>query len=113
MKLLASALLFGAALVAALTDKEKSALTTFGARDHPGDHTVDTLISELTEYSTGAEVTAAKTMFAQKKYGPAAQALSDHVSKLKSDPLVQSGKPLAMPFAMLSDCVGELRSKVK
>ncbi|KAJ2479632.1 hypothetical protein IWW47_006008, partial [Coemansia sp. RSA 2052] len=90
-----------------------SALTTFAARNHPNDHTVDTLISELSEYSTNAEVTAAKTMFAQKKYGPASQALTDHIATIKSDPLLQSGKPFAMSFAMLSDCVGELHSKVK
>ncbi|KAJ2457802.1 hypothetical protein GGF42_002460 [Coemansia sp. RSA 2424] len=108
-------LLFSATVLVttALSDKEKSALTTFAARNHPNDHTVDTLISELSEYSTNAEVTAAKTMFAQKKYGPASQALTDHIATIKSDPLLQSGKPLAMSFAMLSDCVGELHSKVK
>ncbi|KAJ2041798.1 hypothetical protein IW146_002591 [Coemansia sp. RSA 922] len=108
-----SILLLGTTLVVALSDKEKSALTTFAARNHPNDHTVDTLIVELSEYSANAEVTAAKTMFAQKKYGPASQALSDHLATIKSDPLVQSGKPFAMSFAMLNDCVSELRSKVK
>ncbi|KAJ2747286.1 hypothetical protein GGI20_000621 [Coemansia sp. BCRC 34301] len=111
--ILSSALLFGASLVTALSDKEKSALTIFAARDHPSDHTVNTLISELSEYSANAEVTTAKTMFAQKQFGPAGKALSDHIASIKSDPLLQSGKPLAMPFSMLSDCVVELRAKVK
>ncbi|KAJ2809567.1 hypothetical protein H4S07_003194 [Coemansia furcata] len=110
---IASILLLGATLVAALSDKEKSALMTFAARNHPNDHIVDTLIAELSEYSTNAGVTTAKTMFAQKKYGPAGQALSDHIATIKSDPLLQSGKPLAMSFTMLNDCVSELRSKVK
>ncbi|KAJ2864962.1 hypothetical protein GGH94_002560 [Coemansia aciculifera] len=108
-----SILLLGATLVVALSDKEKSALTTFAARDHPNDHSVDTLIVELSEYSANAEVTTAKTMFAQKKYGPAGQALSDHIVTIRSDPLLQTGKPFAMSFAMLNDCVSELRSKVK
>ncbi|KAJ2349547.1 hypothetical protein GGH91_000755 [Coemansia sp. RSA 2671] len=108
---IASILLFGATLVAALSDKEKSALTTFAARVHPADHTVDTLVVELSEYSANAEVAAAKAMFAKKKYGPASQALADHIATIKSDPLLQTGKPFAMSFAMLTDCVSELRSK--
>ncbi|KAJ2493560.1 hypothetical protein IWW37_000426 [Coemansia sp. RSA 2050] len=106
-----ASILLGATIVAALSDKEKSALTTFAIRNHPTDHAVDTLVVELSEYSANAEVTTAKAMFAKKKYGPASQALADHIATIKSDPLLQAGKPLAMPFAMLTDCVSELRSK--
>ncbi|KAJ2001542.1 hypothetical protein GGI02_000478 [Coemansia sp. RSA 2322] len=71
------------------------------------------LVTELSEYSANAGLAATKTMFDQKSYAQAGQSLSDHIASIRSDPLLQTGKQLAMPFAMLNDCVGELRSKFK
>ncbi|KAJ2497918.1 hypothetical protein GGH96_004721 [Coemansia sp. RSA 1972] len=112
MKLALSLFVCGA-LVAALSDKEKTALSTFGKRYHPNDHAPTVLVSELSEYSTNAGLVDVSGNFGRKQYAQAGSGLEAHIRSISSDPLVQKGKQLAEPLMMLNECVTELKALYK
>ncbi|KAJ1887096.1 hypothetical protein LPJ66_009298, partial [Kickxella alabastrina] len=90
--------------IQALSAKEKTALTSFDSKYHLGEHTIDELISELSEYTTNADLKNITPLFKTSKTS-ASESLNKYIKEISKDSEVKMGAAYANKFMMLEQCV--------